>query len=127
MIQIQTELTVADNTGAKRAECTKVLGGSKRSYPHAGDLILISVTHETQTAKPKQGAAHKPRAARNINTRPRHAPTQKEQQDKTHTQNKTQHTHRANTPKAHTQKKHTKNTKHTHTKKTHNTHKAHTH
>ena len=35
MIQVQTELNVADNTGAKRVECIKVLGGSKRRYSHA--------------------------------------------------------------------------------------------
>ena len=43
MIQIQTELSVADNTGAKRVECIKVLGGSKRRYASVGDIIVISV------------------------------------------------------------------------------------
>ena len=43
MIQIQTELLVADNTGAKRVECIKVLGGSKRRYAGIGDLIVVSV------------------------------------------------------------------------------------
>ena len=43
MIQIQTELAVADNTGAKRVECIKVLGGSKRRYASVGDIIVISV------------------------------------------------------------------------------------
>ena len=43
MIQIQTELNVADNTGAKRVECIKVLGGSKRRYASVGDIIVISV------------------------------------------------------------------------------------
>ena len=43
MIQIQTELTVADNTGAKRVERIKVLGGSKRRYASVGDIIVISV------------------------------------------------------------------------------------
>ena len=43
MIQIQTELMVADNTGARRVECIKVLGGSKRRYASVGDLIVISV------------------------------------------------------------------------------------
>ena len=43
MIQIQTELTVADNTGAKRVECIKVLGGSKRRYASVGDIIVVSV------------------------------------------------------------------------------------
>ena len=42
MIQIQTELTVADNTGAKRVECIKVLGGSKRRYASV-EIIVISV------------------------------------------------------------------------------------
>jgi len=43
MIMVQTELTVADNTGARRVECIKVLGGSKRRYAGVGDLIVISV------------------------------------------------------------------------------------
>ena len=43
MIQIQTELLVADNTGAKRVECIKGLGGSKRRYAGVGDLIVVSV------------------------------------------------------------------------------------
>ena len=41
MIQVQTELLVADNTGAKRVECIKVLGGSKRRYAGIGDLSLL--------------------------------------------------------------------------------------
>ena len=43
MIQVQTELNVADNTGAKRVECIKVLGGSKRRYASIGDLIVVTV------------------------------------------------------------------------------------
>ena len=43
MIQIQTELSVADNTGAKIVECIKVLGGSKRRYASIGDVIVIAV------------------------------------------------------------------------------------
>ena len=43
MIQVQTELLVADNTGAKRIECIKVLGGSKRRYASIGDIIVIAV------------------------------------------------------------------------------------
>ena len=43
MIQVQTELNVADNTGARRVECIKVLGGSKRRYASVGDIIIISV------------------------------------------------------------------------------------
>ena len=44
MIQVQTELNVADNTGARRVECIKVLGGSKRRYASIGDIIVVSVS-----------------------------------------------------------------------------------
>ena len=53
MIQIQTELTVADNTGAKRVECIKVLGGSKRRYASVGDIIVISVKDAIPKGKSK--------------------------------------------------------------------------
>ena len=43
MIQMQTRLTVADNTGAKEVMCIKVLGGSRRRYAHLGDVIICSV------------------------------------------------------------------------------------
>ena len=43
MIQAQTYLNVADNTGAKEAMCIKVLGGSKRRYANIGDVIIVSV------------------------------------------------------------------------------------
>ena len=59
MIQIQTELTVADNTGAKRVECIKVLGGSKRRYAAVGDLIVISVKDAIPKGKVKKGSVHK--------------------------------------------------------------------
>ena len=59
MIQIQTELTVADNTGAKRVECVKVLGGSKRRYASIGDLIVISVKDAIPNGKVKKGSVHK--------------------------------------------------------------------
>jgi len=59
MIQIQTELTVADNTGAKRDECIKVLGGSKRRYAGVGDLIVISVKDAIPKGKVKKDAVHK--------------------------------------------------------------------
>ncbi len=45
MIQTQTILTVADNTGAKRVMCIKVLGGSKRRYAGIGDVIVVAVKH----------------------------------------------------------------------------------
>lgn len=43
MIQMQTYLNVADNSGARQVMCIKVLGGSKRRYAHVGDVILVSV------------------------------------------------------------------------------------
>ena len=57
MIQVQTELMVADNTGAKRVECIKVLGGSKRRYASVGDLIVISVKDAIPKVKLKKGSA----------------------------------------------------------------------
>ena len=59
MIQVQTELTVADNTGAKRVECIKVLGGSKGRYASIGDLIVISVKDAIPNGKVKKGTVHK--------------------------------------------------------------------
>ena len=44
MIQVQTEMEVADNTGAKRIECIKVLGGSKRRYASVGDIVVVSLS-----------------------------------------------------------------------------------
>ena len=59
MIQVQTELLVADNTGAKRVECIKVLGGSKRRYAGIGDLIVVSVKDALPRGKVKKGSVHK--------------------------------------------------------------------
>ena len=59
MIQVQTELYVADNTGAKKIECIKVLGGSKRRYAGVGDLIVISVKDAIPKGKVKKGSVHK--------------------------------------------------------------------
>ena len=59
MIQVQTELQVADNTGAKRVECIKVLGGSKRRYASVGDLIVVSVKDALPKGKVKKGSVHK--------------------------------------------------------------------
>ncbi len=57
MIQVQTELFVADNTGARKVECIKVLGGSKRRYATIGDIIVVSIkdapTNTTKTVAPK--------------------------------------------------------------------------
>ena len=43
MIQMQTNLDVADNSGARRVMCIKVLGGSKRKYAGVGDIIVVSI------------------------------------------------------------------------------------
>ena len=59
MIQVQTELLVADNTGAKRVECIKVLGGSKRRYASIGDSIVVSVKDAIPNGKVKKGSVHK--------------------------------------------------------------------
>ena len=59
MIQIQTELEVADNTGAKRIECIKVLGGSKRRYASIGDIIVVSIKDAMPKGKVKKGDVHK--------------------------------------------------------------------
>ena len=59
MIQVQTELMVADNTGAKRVECIKVLGGSKRRYASIGDIIVVSIKEAIPNGKVKKGTVHK--------------------------------------------------------------------
>ena len=59
MIQVQTELLVADNTGAKVIECIKVLGGSKRRYASIGDTIVVAVKEAIPRGKVKKGAVHK--------------------------------------------------------------------
>lgn len=55
MIQMQSELEVADNSGAKRVMCIKVLGGSHRRYAHVGDVIVISVKDAIPRGKVKKG------------------------------------------------------------------------
>ena len=59
MIQVQTELTVADNTVARIVECIKVLGGSKRRYASIGDNIVVSVKDAIPNGKVKKGSVHK--------------------------------------------------------------------
>ena len=58
MIQVQTELSVADNTGARIVECIKVLGGSKRRYASIGDNIVVSVKEAIPNGKVKKGSVH---------------------------------------------------------------------
>ncbi|NOT29410.1 MAG: 50S ribosomal protein L14 [Planctomycetes bacterium] len=59
MIQQQTMLDVADNTGAKRVMCIKVLGGTKRRYAGLGDIIVASVKKAMPTSDVKQGTVVK--------------------------------------------------------------------
>ncbi|MCP4118135.1 MAG: 50S ribosomal protein L14 [Desulfobacteraceae bacterium] len=55
MIQTESRLTVADNSGAKELYCIKVLGGSKRRYAGIGDIIVVSVKEAIPNAKVKKG------------------------------------------------------------------------
>ena len=55
MIQMQTFLDVADNTGAKQVQCIKVLGGTKRRYAHLGDVIVASVKKSMPGSEIKPG------------------------------------------------------------------------
>lgn len=55
MIQAETRLTVADNSGAKVLYCIKVLGGSKRRYAGVGDIIVVTVKEAIPNAKVKKG------------------------------------------------------------------------
>ncbi|MFU8822343.1 MAG: 50S ribosomal protein L14 [Gammaproteobacteria bacterium] len=58
MIQMQTVLTVADNSGARRVQCIKVLGGSKRRYAGVGDVIKVSVKDAIPRGKVKKGEVY---------------------------------------------------------------------
>jgi len=55
MIQMQTMLNVADNSGAKKVACIKVLGGSKRRYASLGDVIVVAVKEAIPNSKVKKG------------------------------------------------------------------------
>ncbi len=55
MIQMQTKLNVADNSGAKELMCIKVLGGSKRRFATIGDVIVVSIREALPNAKVKKG------------------------------------------------------------------------
>lgn len=58
MIQMQSNLDVADNSGARRVQCIKVLGGSKRRYAAVGDIIVVSVKDAIPRGKVKKGDVH---------------------------------------------------------------------
>ena len=59
MIQMETTLDVADNSGAKRVQCIKVLGGSKRKYATVGDTIVVSISDAIPRGKVKKGQVMK--------------------------------------------------------------------
>ena len=59
MIQMQSTLLVADNSGAKKVQCIKVLGGSKRRFASIGDVIVITVKDAIPRGKVKKGEVHK--------------------------------------------------------------------
>ena len=59
MIQMETTLDVADNSGAKRVQCIKVLGGSKRKYATVGDTIVVSVRDAIPRGRVKKGQVMK--------------------------------------------------------------------
>ena len=59
MVQQETRLVVADNTGAKEVLCIKVLGGSKKRYARVGDLIIVTIKKSIPSATLKKGEVHK--------------------------------------------------------------------
>ena len=59
MIQTETMLEVADNSGARRVQCIKVLGGSKRKYASVGDIIVVSIKEAIPRGRVKKGDIHR--------------------------------------------------------------------
>ena len=59
MIQVQTILNIADNSGAKKAMCIKVLGGTRRKYASVGDIIVIAIKSASPGGKVKKGTVEK--------------------------------------------------------------------
>ncbi len=59
MIQVETRLKVADNSGAKEVQCIKVLGGSKRKYARVGDVIVVAVKDAIPSSNIKKGSVQK--------------------------------------------------------------------
>jgi large subunit ribosomal protein L14 len=67
MIQMQTNLEVADNSGARRVQCIKVLGGSRRKYASVGDIIVVSVKEAIPRGRVKKGDVHQAVIVRTAN------------------------------------------------------------
>ena len=59
MIQMRTNLEVADNSGARRVQCIKVLGGSRRKYASVGDVIVVSIKEAIPRGQVKKGEVHR--------------------------------------------------------------------
>ena len=59
MLQMQSNLTVADNSGAKLVQCIKVLGGSHRRYASIGDIVVVAVKEAIPTSTIKEGSVQK--------------------------------------------------------------------
>ena len=59
MIQAESHLEVADNSGARRVQCIKVLGGSKRKYATVGDVIVVSIKEAIPRGRVKKGDVHR--------------------------------------------------------------------
>ena len=59
MIQMQTNLSVADNSGARRVQCIKVLGGAKRRYASVGDIIVVSIKEAIPKGRVRKGDVRK--------------------------------------------------------------------
>lgn len=66
MIQMQTRMNVADNSGAKELMCIKVLGGSKKRYAKIGDIVIVSIKEALPTAKVKKGDVAKAVIVRSV-------------------------------------------------------------
>lgn len=66
MIQMQTVLNVADNSGARKVACIKVLGGSRRRYASIGDIIVVSVKEAMPNSKVKKGDVMKAVVVRTV-------------------------------------------------------------
>jgi large subunit ribosomal protein L14 len=66
MIQMQSHLDVADNSGARRVMCIKVLGGSKRRYAGVGDVIRVSIKDAIPRGKVKKGEVYKAVVVRTV-------------------------------------------------------------
>ena len=71
MIQVHTQLTVADNSGAKRVFCIRVLGGTRRRYARVGDIIVVSVKEALPHSKVKKGDVMRAVVVRTVKETPR--------------------------------------------------------